>query len=593
LGEEILPYDILPTTATVNRITYGLVSSVKVCFKDGREQVIAIHQLADYVTKLTTESEAVAATVKETIVYYPLPYFQDNHLEIIDTPGLNDDTDMTSVTLSILRQCDIAIMIISAQSPFSISEQKFLTQKLLKNGIRRVLFVVNGIDHLNNPEDAERVVQFIKNRIQESVQEWAKQQSSSEPCLSSFVKPNVWGISAFEALQGKQTKNMALLAKSRFMNFEYDLKRFLNQERGIIILEGAIQYIITVGKEIIKTLIVQEAELELEQSKLRGVAEAFSEKIAPIRNLKADLVSSIHATILNAKQQAKTSVSNLENDLQKKANYWIGSTSWTASNFNDNYKDFISNLSNNILSSLQDVCEHLTCELQIKIEEYLDFLKSELIKSIQIIIKITEKPFFNIESLDLELSNQNKPVIWVELSQQISERFNQQRLSKLSFSFPNNSELFLFEDNPSGAGTTWGAVIGFVVTGGNPGGAALGAAIGAGVGNNMRAKKFKENYEAKVRAEIEKQLKIMNVNEIVDRYISEAFYPIVDQYSLIIQEVNFWLEMSQTTLSQYLGQQEAIAWDKRQRLNNIRTEVEKILDDVQKFFGELFKIESA
>lgn len=593
LGEQILPSDILPTTAIINRITYRLIPGVKICFQDGREQEIAVCELTNYVTKLTEESEAVAARVKEAIVYYPLPYCQDNNVEIIDTPGLSDGTDMTSVTLSILRQCEIAIMMISAHSPFSINEQNFLTQKLLAKGIRRVLFVVNGIDRFNRPEDAERVVKFIKNRIQESIQKWAEQQSISEPYLSHFVKPKVWGISAFQALEGKQTKNMAMLAKSRFVNFECDLKTFLNQERGVILLEVAVHHIITAATEIIKTIIVQESELELKQANLRKVADAIASELDTIRKSKRDIISSIDSHIASTKDQANTLGYRLQNTLKKVAFYVIESTTLTTSDLSDDPNACEYNLASMIWDALQNTSKSLAQELQREIEFKLNLAENQLSEFLEGIFQMIAQITIQLQQLDIELSIENNPLIFAQSIQQIHQTFKPPYLSTLSFSFPSNSELFVFEDNPSGAGTTWGAVIGFLVTGGNPGGAAIGAAIGAGVGNNMRAKKFKENYQPKVIAEIEKHLKIMNVTETVDRYISDAFYPRVQLYSQIIQEVNSLLEIIQTTLSQYLGQQEAIAWDKRQRLNHIRAETQKILDDTQKIFLELSQIGSA
>jgi ribosome biogenesis GTPase A len=56
LGIDILPADIVPTTATLNRVTYGITPIAKVIFKDGREKDIAIDKLKNYITKLTPES---------------------------------------------------------------------------------------------------------------------------------------------------------------------------------------------------------------------------------------------------------------------------------------------------------------------------------------------------------------------------------------------------------------------------------------------------------------------------------------------------------------------------------------------------------
>jgi predicted GTPase len=175
LGQDILPSDIIPTTATLNRVTYGIKPLVKVFFKDGREEEVAIDRLTDYVTKLTVESEETAANVKEAVVYYPVHYCQNN-VDIIDTPGLNDEANMTEVTLSVLPQVDAAIMVVMAQAPFSEYEREFLETKLLSNDLGRIIFVVTGIDRYNNPQDADRGIKYIKDRISKHVLQRALEQ---------------------------------------------------------------------------------------------------------------------------------------------------------------------------------------------------------------------------------------------------------------------------------------------------------------------------------------------------------------------------------------------------------------------------------
>lgn len=168
LGKEILPSDILPCSATLNRVRYGLTPSVTVKFKDGHEDQVAVEKLADYVTKLTEESEQTAASVKEAVVHYPVPFCQNN-VEIIDTPGLNDDVNMTEVTLSVLPQVDAAILVIMAQVPFGEFERDFLEKKLLSSDLGRVMFGVTGIDRFNRTEDANKLIKHIEDRIHKYV----------------------------------------------------------------------------------------------------------------------------------------------------------------------------------------------------------------------------------------------------------------------------------------------------------------------------------------------------------------------------------------------------------------------------------------
>ena len=142
LGQEVLPADVLPATATLNRVTYSETPYVMVEYKDGGTERVDINKLADYVTKLSYESELKAETVKQATVYYDTQFCRNN-VDIIDTPGLNDDEQMTNVTLSILPEIDAAVFVISANSPFSQFEKEFLEKKMLSSDMGRIIFAVN------------------------------------------------------------------------------------------------------------------------------------------------------------------------------------------------------------------------------------------------------------------------------------------------------------------------------------------------------------------------------------------------------------------------------------------------------------------
>ena len=96
--------------------------------KNGKSERVDINKLEDYVTKLTAESEERAETVKEATVYYDTEFCKNN-VDIIDTPGLNDDDQMTNVTLSILPKIDAAVFVISANSPFLTVLRKSFLEK--------------------------------------------------------------------------------------------------------------------------------------------------------------------------------------------------------------------------------------------------------------------------------------------------------------------------------------------------------------------------------------------------------------------------------------------------------------------------------
>ena len=64
LGAKILPAKCTPTTATVNRITYGAEPALRICYRDGTEELCGIQELSRYVTKTTEEQEKMASEAR-------------------------------------------------------------------------------------------------------------------------------------------------------------------------------------------------------------------------------------------------------------------------------------------------------------------------------------------------------------------------------------------------------------------------------------------------------------------------------------------------------------------------------------------------
>jgi len=238
LGEKVLPSGVTPCSAALTRVTYGHKPSVRLIFRaqEGEpeeQKEIRFDDLAAYVTKLTPEAEAIAATIKEAIVSYPAAYCR-KQVDIIDTPGLNDDETMTEVTLGILPHVSAVIFVIMPEAPFAHSEGDFLHNQLLLQDINRVIFVVNAIDRLKSESERERVLAGIKTRIKNSVEERLQQKFGKESeeykrYRQRLGEPLVFGLSSYNALQAKLNHNRTLLAESGFPVFEAALERFLMQ----------------------------------------------------------------------------------------------------------------------------------------------------------------------------------------------------------------------------------------------------------------------------------------------------------------------------------------------------------------------------
>ncbi|NLE13864.1 MAG: hypothetical protein GX628_09365 [Clostridiales bacterium] len=286
LERDVLPTDAMPATATLNRVTYSIKPYAEIEYRDGRKEEIEIEKLAEYVTKLTEESEQRAATVKMATVYYPTNYCKNN-VDIIDTPGLNDDSAMAEVTLSVLPTIDAALFVIMAQSPFSEYERDFLENKLMTSDLGRILFVVTGIDRLDE-DDVDRVIQSITERINKYVIQKAKKlygegSPEYEVYRQKLGTPRVFGLSAKQALKGKLKGDNALLERSCFPAFERELERFLTEDRGAITLQVQVNKILAAASEIVKTVKLRESALSMGEEEFKEKYENAKAKIAEIR----------------------------------------------------------------------------------------------------------------------------------------------------------------------------------------------------------------------------------------------------------------------------------------------------------------------
>lgn len=223
LGAKILPADATPTTATINRITYGTTPKAVITFHDGNKKEIGIDQLADYVTKITKDGEARALKIKEATIYYPTIICQ-NHIDIIDTPGLNDEARMTQITIDTIKNVDAVVVPIHARAPFSETEKKFVCQLIQSDNINDLVFVVTFLDQLDEDDyDYDKFMQYIRHRIQSEVFSELGKRNESEDVIQKahrVLDPlKIQGISSSLALESFASNNRELRKKSRFEPF--------------------------------------------------------------------------------------------------------------------------------------------------------------------------------------------------------------------------------------------------------------------------------------------------------------------------------------------------------------------------------------
>lgn len=603
LGQEILPADILPCSATLNRVTYGLKPLVKVLFKNGREEEVAIDRLADYVTKLTPESETTAVDVKEAVVYYPVHYCQNN-VDIIDTPGLNDDQNMTDVTLSVLPSVDAALLSIMAQAPLSEYERDFLEDKLLTSDLGRIIFVVTGIDRFNRPEDGERVVNNIKERIKKYVLQRAEKQFGKDSqeykvYVKKIGEPKVFGLSAYQALEAKRHGDATLLTQSRFPEFEAALEKFLTQERGAIVLQVPVNRVLTSSAEILKTISMQEGGLGMKQEDFNAAYEASVAELAALRKRKVEEMQKIDAATEQTRQKVKTLLNQLEAQLKQAAEQVIESTTITDSDLNktkiEGFKDKLGRqVANAVRSAGQNLAEKIQLEIQqglaIEVERLSDFtgtvdqtLHDIEMQFVKVAADGTRKTTSSVEAITAAVSVYTGwGGIWSGYRAAGWKGAGIGAAASFGTYFGAGLLIGLV-----GLPISWPFVLSVGITSFFTGDWLARKILARDLVQN-----FKANYKQAVFEEIPKQLTSSPINQKVNDYISDTFTALKQKLN---QEIEALLNDTQNTLTDLRGQKErdeTLTAGKIEEFNQMRVETQKIYENAQTVSEQLIQIMS-
>lgn len=405
LGQEVLPADVLPATATLNRVTYSQVPYVMVEYKNGTTERVSIDQLENYVTKLSYESEKKAETVKQATVYYDTAFCKNN-VDIIDTPGLNDDEQMTNVTLSILPEIDAAIFVISANSPFSQFEKEFLEKKMLTSDLGRIIFAVNCFGTFSK-EDEDRIVATVGKRIESYVMEKAKLvmgENSKEFAVykRKIGKPKVIGIYAKKALMAKESGDAAMLEESNFPKFEAVLESMLTQERGSITLQILANKIISSGSEIINSIVLRENALAMENDEFMEKYEAAIEEIEEIRTKKRAEFVKINDAANNVFKSLQPILDGYWKQIEDTAmqvidDFPMGAEDLKKDKLKMVYAKLTEKIKEHIENKAQIICEQIQNEINVALSDEAERLQSfedefyESVSRIQEMFSVPEK----------------------------------------------------------------------------------------------------------------------------------------------------------------------------------------------------------
>ncbi|MEJ6481909.1 dynamin family protein [Nostoc punctiforme UO1] len=233
LGEEIQPVRAIPCSGTVTVLKYGIKKRVFCRYKDGRYEEIPFEQ---YKVKAAISKEAARehrsdelaqSDIEEIIFEHPELALCKSGVEILDSPGLNEHPDRTSITYKLLKNSDAVIFLTDAMHLLSEKEKELIQDvRYQLNGncedqpAENLFVLVNFMDSLEEEEDRQDVKQRLESFMK------------NKNLLLSNAEHRVHYISAKAALKAILNNRSDDEYLKSFHAFTQSLENFLTIERG-------------------------------------------------------------------------------------------------------------------------------------------------------------------------------------------------------------------------------------------------------------------------------------------------------------------------------------------------------------------------
>jgi ribosome biogenesis GTPase A len=214
MGVDILPTGVLPVTAVITEIKYGVVPEAVILYSTGAREPVDLGTLADYITE--SGNPGNKKQVASVELAYPSPFLESGII-LIDTPGIGSTyAHNTRTTEGYLEQVDAGIVVLSVDPPITEVESHFIRN--VKEEIPKLFFVLNKVDAASADE-----VSHISGFLEE------------ELSRLQIVSPEIFRLSARRALEGWGKPGAAA---SGIEIFEQRLRTFLLEEKDRVLVHS-------------------------------------------------------------------------------------------------------------------------------------------------------------------------------------------------------------------------------------------------------------------------------------------------------------------------------------------------------------------
>jgi small GTP-binding protein len=170
LGQKLLKEGVTPTTTQINILRFG------------------------------EQQERLALDENLHVITLPVPMLKD--ISIVDTPGTNAIIrEHEEITSKFVPQSDLVLFITSSDRPFTESERLFLAK--IHDWGKKVVFVINKIDILQDAKELEQIINFVAQNALSllGITSEIFPVSARKALIAKQGQPQFWQESGFETLE--------------------------------------------------------------------------------------------------------------------------------------------------------------------------------------------------------------------------------------------------------------------------------------------------------------------------------------------------------------------------------------------------------
>lgn len=338
---DVLPAQATPCTAVINEVKYSKDRYAVIYFKHpipsplpklapnlkkyiegfNGKQVKPIKVDAKYLNQFVViddeaenQKEGVAQTpFSKAEIYWDLPICEQG-VEIIDTPGLDENMTRTDVTKNYLSQADAILFVMDCTAPCALTEMQSIENDVVKAGHEYTIFVCNKIN-------------MIKEKERESIKNHMKKMLHSKTKLGVN---GIYFLNAEDAKDARAENDAEKLKGSGMVEFEAQLDDVLAKKRGSIKLLQPARQLRTAMEYAIATAIPNERKmLETSVQEINLRLQRELPNLQRLRQEKDLITSQIENEISKICRDAELLLQQRYNDVISHLPEWIDGISCT------------------------------------------------------------------------------------------------------------------------------------------------------------------------------------------------------------------------------------------------------------------------